>query len=302
MKSLKLFAVLALCMSFAGCDINAFTEDWDDAQLIPPYVGFDIAQLDTGGWLYSAANDEAGQTRNTVRNVVNDPHVGPAEERGPVTPISVAGLRVRLPVAIGEDVTVTYELSGTAVPGVDYEIPGRTGNTGSITINFTDEDTEDATSSPFFRNVPITILPRELDSPSGTIRIDLVSATAASGRTINIGRFPNNRDSRATLSIFEGAFARSISCPTVLVQGQQGDFSAVMRNLNPTSTGPIALDWLTGGVVRGQGLNAQFAIPVPANTVDPVDVTVTFRATGPTTTAPVNVHTRTCVVRVIPAD
>ncbi|CAN5464765.1 hypothetical protein BH23BAC4_BH23BAC4_09910 [soil metagenome] len=188
MKSLKLFAVLALCMSFAGCDINAFTEDFDDAQLTPPYVAFDRGQLDTAGWAYSAANDALGSTRTVASSAT--------------VPVSAGGLRVRLPVAIGEDVTVTYALSGTAQRGVHYEVPGGSGGNGQLVINYADQDdTSDATSAPWYRNLPITILPRPAGQPAVTLTLDLVSATAPSGRNIVIGRYPNNRDNRATLTI-----------------------------------------------------------------------------------------------------
>jgi hypothetical protein len=214
MKSLKMFAALAICIGIAGCDTTAFTEDFPDpgTEGLPPYVAFDIAQLNTPGastgatasWAYTAANDAAGSVRTIAT---------------PAAPVNVFGLRPRLPVAIGEDVTVTFATSGSAVRGTDYRIEQFdvdaagcvspydmaacwvvvTGN--SVVIKYFDENPDAARQAPNFRDLRIVVLPRPAGTAARTVVVDLTGASAPSGREIVIGRFPDNRDNRATLNI-----------------------------------------------------------------------------------------------------
>jgi len=201
MKSLKLLVVAAICIGFAGCDTTAFTEDYPDpgTEGLPPYVAFDIPQLETNTWVHTAAEDDLGSVRTTttpagtaVRNLI--------------------GLRPRLPMAIGEDVVVSYTLGGTAVSGVDYNIQVfdleaadwvnlPTGD-GSFRIVFSQENPDPVQVAPHYRDIRIQVIPNPAAAGTQrTIRFDLVNAAPPSGRAVTIGRFPTNRDNRATVII-----------------------------------------------------------------------------------------------------
>jgi hypothetical protein len=201
MKSFKLLVFAAVLVGLAGCDTTAFTEDFPDpgTEGLPPYVAFDIGTLETQQWTYTAADDALGSVRTTT------------------TPEGTAvrnleGLRSRLPVAIGENVVVSYTLGGTAVSGVDYnlqvfdlatngwvDLP--TGD-GSFTIVYSDENPQPVQVAPHYRDVRIQILPNAASAGTQrTIQFDLASATSTSGRQMTIGRFPTNRDNRATVII-----------------------------------------------------------------------------------------------------
>ena len=204
MKSISLLVFAAVLVGLIGCDTTAFTEDFPDpaTEGLPPYVAFDIGTFGTA-WTHTVEDDELGSVRTTT------------------TPTGTAvrnleGLRPRLPIAIGEDVVVSYTLGGTAVPGVDYNIQvfelDETGDAGawvnlptgdaSFRILYSTENPIPVQVAPHYRDIRIQVIPNpDAEGTQRTIRFDLASAVSESGRQLTIGRFPTNRDNRLTVII-----------------------------------------------------------------------------------------------------
>jgi hypothetical protein len=256
MKSLKMLVALAVIVGIAGCDTNAFTEDFPDpaTEGLPPYVALDAGQLTTGGWAYSDALADQGS-----RRTIAHPGTGTAAT-------ALTGLRVRLPIAIGEDVRVTFETGGTAVRGTDYRIDifdaeqtacvspfnmaacwvPLTGN--ELTIRYQDENWPAAGQAPHYRDLRIVTLPNPASTAPRTVQIRLTGATALqTGRTITIGRFPNLRDELVTLTISAPVALTgvTIACPAELEVDETGTFR--VATLTPaTPTGPLTYTWNFG--------------------------------------------------------
>jgi len=284
MKALKLLAVVALCIGVVGCDTNDFNEDFPDpaTEGLPPYVAFDVPLLTTNSWVFTAQAPERGSFRQ----------VGTAFP----DPANLLGLRVRLPMAIGENVTVTYGISGTAEYGRDYRLyvadaegnwteTTPSGQTGQIQIVFTDENPDPAAISPFTRDLRVAVQPGSAFNVD--LRIELQSAAAPSGRQITVGRFPDNRDNVVTLRIAPVAVAATVACPAQLTVGQAGEFTAT---INATATRPVSYLWTFQSGVTSTDRVATHTFTVPGT------YPVTLAATGPN-----NTSTQTCNVTVVAA-
>ena len=181
-RTLKTFLMLALFAFVApGCDQNAFDEDYPDPETegLGPYVAFDAIGIQndlSGTFDPNATNRGVTFAVNQNRNREFD-------------------LEVRIPAAIGEDVNITYQLSGTAVEGVDYLISG---TPGQLTIDFQD-DSNLTDNESFQTDLTINTLAAPAGRAQRTLTITLTGATSESGQTFTLGRLPDGRDRSVTL-------------------------------------------------------------------------------------------------------
>lgn len=175
------FLLLALAFAVTGCDQNAFEEDYpnpDDG--LGPYVAFDaIAIQNNFGGTFDPANAANGVTVNVNQNQAR-----------------TVNLSVRLPAALGEDVTVTYQVRGDAVRGTDYTIAGTTGDQGQLVLEYDINDTES-----FRDNIVVSTAPAAVGDAPQSVTITLTGATTASGQQLTIGRLPDGRDRSVTLRL-----------------------------------------------------------------------------------------------------
>ena len=140
----------------------------------------------------------------------------------------------------GGSVTVTYSVAGTAEQGVDYEIVGLAGATGTLEF-------PGATDRKAIRVVPLD--GRRVTEPQ-TLTITLVSAQSADGQPIGVGRLPTSEDPN---DVF---FART---RTVTILPSKASVSAVpSTEADPT---PIrGGDTVVDGVTAGQTAEIAFEL------------------------------------------
>jgi hypothetical protein len=297
--------IAALCAALVGCDQNAFTEDYPDpsSEGLPPYVSFDHTQLGAP-WSFNAEQADRGSQRTIAY---------PATV---VPPVPAAGqaahpfLRLRLPTALEEDVTVNLSIGGTAVYGEDYrlwvltqqgetwnwtEVQPQGGQASVVIRSFVVNPTLPAGSANTVTgssiDMRIQALPNLTQTTARTLTIGIQGATAPSGRQISVGRLPDSRDNIATLTFAPSPLvaASFADCPEELEVGEEGTFTGVV---NAAAARPIAFSWNFGdgtAAVAGQQVTHAYSAPG--------DYTATVTITGP-----LNTLTRTCVVEVVEAE
>ena len=190
-KSILALTVFAFVAT--GCDQNAFEEDYPDPETegIGPYVAFDAIGFQSS---FSGAFNAATPAKGVIIPV--------SQAR---TPAQVAAgnlvrtfeLEVRIPAAIGEDVTITYSLSGDAVRGEDYEIVGQSGSQGQLVLEF-DEDNSSAEDS-YRKDIVVNTFPAPAGAATQELTLTITGVSTASGREFTIGRIPDGRDRSVTL-------------------------------------------------------------------------------------------------------
>ncbi|MCR9289597.1 hypothetical protein OAF63_04700 [Saprospiraceae bacterium] len=154
MKILKIISVFTVIGLFASCAEEYNLDDNFTVQELPGYVAFNAPGL-------SATVDDLAVT----------------EDDG------TASLRIECPTGTLSDITVGYEISGNAVEGVDYNISGASGNSGSIVIAANPEDVVNFS----YADLTIDILTDDEVDGEKTLTITLVSATNDEG-TLAVGR------------------------------------------------------------------------------------------------------------------
>jgi len=147
-----LLSLTLLLFSSCGSDYN-FNDEFDLEEL-PGYVAFDAPG-----------------------NTVTPEIVVVTESDGTAT------LNIECPTGTLSDITVTYEVSGTAIEGVDYTIDGASGSTGTIVLpveagNFQDRHNVD---------LVVNILEDGVFDETKELIITLISASNADGN-IPVGR------------------------------------------------------------------------------------------------------------------
>jgi len=195
MSFTRIVIAATVLLLFAGCDQNAFTEDFPDpgTEGLPPYVAFDAQTFNARGYTLA----EGGTVATFVR--------GPAAN---------VQLPVRLPMALGETVSVNFQITGDAVFGQDFtmEIPV-TGPEGGEVLEAYDGagsgtfhivyDIEDTNS--YFTNLRVRLLATPsgevCTAPERDLIITLTSASVPSGRELMMGRMPGQRDSRLIMQL-----------------------------------------------------------------------------------------------------
>ena len=180
-RTLKAILTLAAFAFVAtGCDQNAFEEDYPDPETegIGPYVAFDAIGFQNNlSGTFTPANAAQGVVIPVNQNQAR-----------------TFNLEARIPAAVGEDVTITYTLSGDAEAGVDYTIEG---TPGQLVLTY---DADNSTNEDSYRkNIVINTLPAPKGAASQTLTLTITGATTASGRTFTIGRIPDGRDRSVTL-------------------------------------------------------------------------------------------------------
>lgn len=169
---ITLLSLLALVLGVTGCDQNAFEEDYPDPESgLGPYVAFDATTI---------TSDFGATFTNADQGLVITVDQTEAEE---------FELPVRLPTALGEDVTVTYSVSGD-VDATEFDIAG---DDGRLVIDYDLEDTDS-----FFEDLVVNTGAAAAGDATQTVTITLTGATTAGGESLTIGRFPDGRDQRVT--------------------------------------------------------------------------------------------------------
>lgn len=247
-KYTVLVAALVAGGLFAGCDA---TSEYEIPLEEPaPYVRF-------------AGSAPALQTERTLADTLDVP--------------------VRLAYE-GGDVTVTYSVAGTAEQGVDYEIVGLAGSTG--TLEFPDETNE--------RAIQVVPLDGQLTTEPQALTITLVSAQSADGQAISIGRLPASEDpddvffartrtvtilpSKASVS----AVASTEAAPTSIrggdtvvdsvAAGQTSEIAFELRNDAAAETAA-----LSGFTVRGDSARLYTLLDAPSSLAPGATGTVRLR-------------------------
>lgn len=171
----------AVVLTAVGCDQNAFEEDFPDLEDgLPTYVSFDAVSIESD---FSTSFDPDNAGQGLVIPVQQDA-------------ASTVALPVRLPTAVGEDVTVAYTLSGDAGLGTDFTIEGASGTQGQLVIPF---DIDDA--GTFSEDLEVAVNAAQAGDAPQSVTITLTGATSASGREYTIGRLPDGRDQSVTLQL-----------------------------------------------------------------------------------------------------
>lgn len=161
---LSLLALGVAAFAAQGCDQNAFEEDYPDPSTgAGPYAAFDFIAL--------AADLDATCDEDASEAVIDNG--GSA---------GTLALPVRLPTALGEDVTVTYTLGGSATRGTDYTVGG---TPGTLVIDYDIDDDQ-----TFEEDLELTVNA----GATGDVVLTLTGARTASGEALNIGRLPTGCD------------------------------------------------------------------------------------------------------------
>lgn len=136
---------------FSACGSDYATEDYFDLEELPNYVAFGD-----------------GTTNNAVlETVVVDEDAGSAS------------FIIEAPAGTLSDVNITYDISGTAVAGVDYNIT----NAGSITLAVDENDFQNRDQV----SLDIEILTDGVVDGTKTLTLTLTSASNAEG-SLAVGR------------------------------------------------------------------------------------------------------------------
>ena len=147
-----LYALLAVFLT--SCGNEYILEDNFDLEELPGYVAFD-----------APGNDAI------LPDVETDESAGSVD------------LTIETPTGTTSDITINYEISGSAVQGVDYTIDGVSGNTGSIILvhkpdDFINRDRVD---------LVVNILTDDVVDDTKTLTITLTGANNAEG-AVAVGR------------------------------------------------------------------------------------------------------------------
>ncbi len=151
-----IFKLLFIALLLIGCDEYNYLEDQGiELEELPGYVAFNAE-----GASVNLADEEV------------------AEDDGSVA------ISVEVPTGSLSDVTVNYELSGSAVFGTDFTIEGATAAGGSMVIELDPADFNDYQAS----DIDITLLTDDVEDGEKTITLTLVSAQNTDGVTFVVGR------------------------------------------------------------------------------------------------------------------
>jgi len=151
-----IFNLLFIALLLIGCDEYNYLEDQGlELDELPGYVAFNAP-----GASVNLDDEEVTEADGSV------------------------ALSVEVPTGSLSDVTVNYEISGSAVFGTDFTIEGASAAGGSVVIvldpfNFTDFQNAD---------IDITLLTDDVEDGEKTLTLTLVSAQNADGVTFAVGR------------------------------------------------------------------------------------------------------------------
>ncbi|MEL6675269.1 MAG: hypothetical protein AAFR61_23880 [Bacteroidota bacterium] len=163
--NIKLFALLVIGgMLVASCGSDYLVEDYWDLEDLPGYVAFDADG-----------------------NTVNLPTLETSEDAGSVS------LNIECPTGTLSDITINYEVTGSAQSGVDYSIAG-----GSNSIVMKPNTTD--FQNPDNVDLVIEILTDSIPDGVKNLTVTLVSASNAEG-TLAVGRGGTDFLKSATVSI-----------------------------------------------------------------------------------------------------
>jgi hypothetical protein len=298
MTRVPLLAVALLALAVAGCD--AVVEN-PVADPQPPNVSFTTASMTNAGLTHYRDRDELGSVRGVAIPAGPDP--------------TLIAVLVRLPTQVhhpgtglGEDVTVHYNLGGTAELGVDFQIffPQRDATTREIVVTggaiqygpnpypvgqflmpYLLQPFDPNNRGGYIERIQFRILPEA--RPGRTIVFELASATAPSGQPIEVGRLPGMRDRKLTIGIGETLTGIGLAweaggelqpCPAQVDAGR-----AIIFRAKPLQAAtPVTFTWdFGGGAVPNTQQTAMPASGVPSAVQrwfdDPGTYTVTVTAT-----------------------
>jgi hypothetical protein len=154
MKIYNIILFFAAALAFTACDPDYAVEDYFDLEELPGYVAFDA--------------DGNNATLDDVETT---------EDGGTVE------LIIENPTGTKSDITVNYDLSGSAVFGIDYTIEGATSNGGSLVI----KPNSGAVNETIQSRLVITLLTDGEADGEKMIIITLVDASNAEG-SVAVGR------------------------------------------------------------------------------------------------------------------
>jgi len=196
----NLAVTAAAFLLLAGCDTTAFDYPFDTPDM-PTYVAFDAELMPAAGRSHDPAQPELGTQYDLVAGANR------------IIPL-------RLPVALGENVTVSYSITGDAVLGEDFVIlvnewvqdpdPGYPEGFRMVPVTpanyvFPEQPNEftifysTEVAESIRRLVAFVIL--EGATPGRSFQIELTDATTPGGHEIVTGRLPANRDRILTFNI-----------------------------------------------------------------------------------------------------
>lgn len=289
MTQTPLWALVLLALVVAGCD-TVLDEDYDLSNPLPPSISFTTASLTSAGFNHDPATPDLGSVRGYAIPAAGD-----------TTSFSlIARLTTQLhhpQTGIGENVTVRYEVTGDAELGVDYQIrhprrraDGQVIRTGGITGDIVygvvyqpgqfempyllEVDNED--DPGYFTRFQVRILPSA--RPGRTLQITMTGASVPSGREIQAGRLPGNRDRTLTIGIGHtlsevrvnwASGGEPRACPAQVGAGQ----SVTMTAWSVMAAPAVTYAWNFGGAFEG-------TTPPIANTATGASVARTFTRPG----------------------
>ena len=154
MKIFNIIFVLSCLVVMTSCDPDYAVEDYFDLEELPGYVAFD-----TDGNGVSLANAAVSEADVSARFFVENP------------------------TGTKSEITVNYNLSGSAIYGTDYTIAGATAAGGSVKV----KPNSGAVNQTNRVALPIVILTDGVVDGEKTITITLIDASNAEGN-VAVGR------------------------------------------------------------------------------------------------------------------
>ncbi len=188
----RLLLLAAVVFVATGCDQNAFEEDYPDPETgLGTYVAFNAVAIQSD---FSSSFDDDNPGLGTVINVRLDS-----------TRARTFGVPVRLPAAIGEDVTVSYTVESGDALGTEFNVYSDSVSTGTAASlgagNRLVIEYDITQTGSFSENIVFTAPITFSDVPTRTFSITLNEAVTASGQALTIGRLPNGRDQKITVNL-----------------------------------------------------------------------------------------------------
>ena len=196
----RILLLAAVAFVATGCDQNAFEEDFPDpSEGQGTYVAFNAVAIQSN---FSTTFDEDNPVNGTVINVRLDS-----------TRARSFALPVRLPAAIGENVTVSYTVESSTAIGagnfnvysdsISVESAASIGGGNELVIEYDISQTASFSENIIFSG-PLSFS----NAPVRTFSITLDEAVSASGQSLIIGRLPKGRDRKVTVNLLPPIKAR----------------------------------------------------------------------------------------------
>lgn len=170
MKMKNLIILFAL-ISFMSCTDFDIEDQGIILEDLPSYVAF---------------KNDGGTITPIVRNVSEN-----------TTSAASRTVTVECPTGTLSDITVSYTLSGTAVFGSDFTIPGASASGGTMVVKQKNSDNNDFD----FGTIVVTLLTDGVKDGDKTLVITLTSAVNAGGETFAVGRGGTETLRSATFNI-----------------------------------------------------------------------------------------------------